>query len=156
MGSGCVGSAAVGSEFRLVTVPGGTGDGRGQFPAWTRGSSAVGGGARWTQKVTGQRADCLLTQKLANRAKISLLQKVVHEHAVVPAHSPHAPLQPPPTPSTSMRPMLNVGRRVVSHQHLKDATTLVLSLLRNSNQRQSHLRRQDDLTRALSLAGGPC
>ena len=37
---------------------------------------------------------------------------------------------PLPTPSTSMRPLLNVGRRVVSHQHLKDATTLVLSLLR--------------------------
>jgi hypothetical protein len=51
--------------------------GRGQFPAWTRGSSAVGGGARWTQKVTGQRADCLLTRlnkivKIVNRATTDL------------------------------------------------------------------------------------
>ena len=44
---------------------------------------------------------------------------------------------PLPTPSTSMRPMLNVGRRVVSHQHLKDAKTLVEPGLQSSNQRQS-------------------
>ena len=115
-----------------------------------------------------------------------LLQTVVHEHAVVPAHSPHAPLQPPPhaldkhathvecwtqsrLPPASercndsrlvtvakfqpasessqktgrldkgsflgRRPMLK--RTHISHQHLKDATTLVKPGLQSSNQRQS-------------------
>ena len=72
LGSGCVGSAAVGSEFWLVKVSGaGHCDGQGQFPAWTRGLSAVGGGARWTQKVTGQRAGCLLTRLNAKSKKTS-------------------------------------------------------------------------------------
>ena len=88
---------------------------------------------------------------------LSLLQKVVHEHAVVPAHSPHAPLQPPPHALDKHATHVECwtqSRLPPASERCNDSRLITVAKFQPAS--ESSLRRQDDLTRALSLAGGPC